>query len=69
MLQVPSADTQSTQRRLEELIVRKNKEVKEEKVNRPICLNRSIQKRFPLEVQARSGGKRKERGFPKVEFT
>ena len=66
MLRVPSADTQSTQRRLEELIVGNDKEVREAKVNRPIYLNLPIQKRFPLEVQARSGGKREERGLPKV---
>ena len=39
MLRVPSADTQSTQHRLEQLIVGNDKEVREAKVNRPICLN------------------------------
>ena len=56
----------------EELIVGKDKEVRGAKVRvvgkrKPRCLNGPIQKLFPLEVQARSGGKREERGSPAVE--
>ena len=47
---------------VEELIVGKDKEVRGAKVRvvgkgKPLCLNRPIQKLFPLEVQARSVGK------------
>ena len=57
---------------VEELIVGKDKELRGAKVTvvgkkNPRCLNISIQKRFPLEVQARSGGKREESGSPAVE--
>ena len=57
---------------VEELIVGKDKEVRGAKVRvvgkgKPLCLNRPIKKLFPLEVQARSGGKREERGLPTVE--
>ena len=57
---------------VEELIVGKDKEVRGAKVRvvgkgKSLCLNRPIQKLFPLEVQARSGGKREERGLPTVE--
>ena len=55
-----------------ELIVEKDKEVRGAKVRvvgkrKRRYLNRPIQKLFPLEVQARSGGKREESGSPAVE--
>ena len=59
-----SADHQSTQRRLEELIVGKDKEVREAKVDRSICLSRPIgSRKFKLDRVE------KGRKGTKVEFT
>ena len=57
---------------VEELIIGIDKKVRGAKVRvvgkgKPRWLNRLIQKLFPLEVQARSGGKREESGSPAGE--
>ena len=58
--------------KVEELIIGKDKEVRGAKVRvagkgRPVYLKRPVQKLYPLEIQARPGGKGKEGNSPSAE--